>query len=70
MILFKYIFSFHAPSIIITMDDNSSTVVHMYNLPNMKQWQNGVEAALTIYRIVLDGKAYLPGPKEVTVSYC
>jgi hypothetical protein len=50
------------------MDDSSNVVVPIYNLPNLKQGQNGVEAAFTIYGIVIDVKAHLPGPKEVAVS--
>jgi hypothetical protein len=50
------------------MDDISNTVVPFYTLPNMKQGQNGVEAAFTIYGIFLNVKAHLPGPKEVIVS--
>jgi hypothetical protein len=51
------------------MDDSANTIVPIYNLPNLKQEQNGVEAAFAIYRIILDVKAHLPGPKEVAVSY-
>ncbi len=52
------------------MDDNSTAIVPNHNLPSLKQEQDGDEAALTIYRVVLDVvKAHLPGPKEVTVSY-
>ncbi len=50
------------------MDDTSTAVVPIHNLPNLKQGQNGVEVALTIYQIILDVKARLPGLKEVTVS--
>ncbi len=50
------------------MDDSSNVVVPIYNLPYLKQGQNGVEAAFTIYGIVLDVKAHQPGPKEVAVS--
>jgi hypothetical protein len=31
------------------MDDSANTVVPIYNLPNLKQGQNGVEAAFAIY---------------------
>ncbi len=37
-------------------------------LPNFKQGQNGVEVALAIYKIIVDVKAHLPGPKEVAVN--
>jgi hypothetical protein len=50
------------------MDDSSSTVVPIHNLPNLKQGQNGFEVALAIYKIIVDVKAHLPGPKEVAVS--
>jgi hypothetical protein len=55
-------------STIITIDDSSNAVVPIYNLPNLKQGQNDVEVVTTIYNIVLDVKAHLPGPKEVEVS--
>jgi hypothetical protein len=51
------------------MDDSANTVVPIYNLPNLKQGQNGVEVAFAIYGIILDVKAHLPGPKELAVSY-
>ncbi len=50
------------------MDDSSSAIVPIHNLPNLKQGQNGVEVALAIYKIIVDVKARLPGPKEVAVS--
>ncbi len=50
------------------MDHSSNTVAPIHNLPNLKQGQNGVKAAFTIYGIILDIKARLPGPKEVSVS--
>jgi hypothetical protein len=50
------------------MDDSSNVVVPIYNLPNLKQGHNGVEAAFAIYGIILDFKAHLPGPKELAVS--
>ncbi len=64
-------FHFFVPSAIIAVDDNSTAIVPIYNLPNLKQKQkqnDGVEAALTIYGIVLDAKAHQPRPKESTVS--
>jgi hypothetical protein len=51
------------------MDDSANSIVPIHNLPNLKQGQNGIEVATTIYKIVLDAKAHLPGPKEVAVSY-
>jgi hypothetical protein len=51
------------------MDDSYNAVMPIHNPPNLKQGQNGVEVAMTIYNIVLDVKAHLPGPKEVAVSY-
>jgi len=50
------------------MGENAVAVVPRFNLPNLKQGQNGVEVAVTIYQIVLDVKAHLPGPKELAVS--
>jgi hypothetical protein len=50
------------------MDNSSNVVVPIYNLPNLKQGHNGFEAAFTIYGIVLNVKAHLPGPKEPAVS--
>ncbi len=49
------------------MDNSSNTIVPIYNVPNLKQGQNGVEVALAIYKIIVDVKAHLPGPKEVAV---
>lgn len=43
------------------MDDNSTAIVPIYNMANLKQGQNGVEAALTIYGIIIDVKNHLPG---------
>jgi hypothetical protein len=57
---------FGAPST-ITLDGISTAVVPLYNQPNLKQGQNGVEVAFTIYGIVLYVKAHLPGPKEVMI---
>jgi hypothetical protein len=57
-----------APSTIITTDNSSNNVVPLHNLPNLQQGQNGVEVAFTIYGIVLDVTAHLPGLKEVTVT--
>jgi hypothetical protein len=51
------------------MDDSANAIVPIHNLPNLKQGQNSIEVATTIYKIVLDVKAHLPGPKEVAVSY-
>ena len=43
-------------------------ITPLNNLTNLKQGQNGEEAALEIYGIVLDVEAHLPGPKETAVS--
>jgi hypothetical protein len=50
------------------MDDSFNAVVAIHNLPNLKEGQNGVEITLAIYKIIVDVKAHLPGPKEVVVS--
>jgi hypothetical protein len=44
-------------------------IVPSYNLPNLKQGQNGIKAALAIYRIVLDLKVHLTMPKETVDSH-
>lgn len=43
-------------------------IVPSYNLPNLKQGQNGIKAALATYRIVLDVKVHLTMPKETVDS--
>jgi hypothetical protein len=56
------------PSTIKITHNSSNTVVPLHNQPNLQQGKNDVEVAFTIYGIVLDVKAHLPGPKEVLHS--
>jgi hypothetical protein len=46
------------------MDNISNAIVTLYNLPSLKQGQNGVEAAFAIYDILLDVKGSSSGAKR------